>query len=133
MAVILDVRAKPLQRHVPTRRNLVEIVAEFCELLRLNLPQAVSPHAITAHETNILKHAEMLGNGLARNMGALLQPNGRERPIRAQSGNDRQTHRVSQSGENRRRLRQLSCAAISSPHGLKAFSESPRYFSMSLV
>ena len=43
MAVILDVGTKPLQRHVPTRRNLLEIIAEFCELLRLNLPQAVSP------------------------------------------------------------------------------------------
>lgn len=83
MAVILDVGTKPLQRHVPTRRNLLEIVAEFCELLRLNLPQAVSPDAITAHETNILKHAEMLGNGLTRNTGALLQPDGWERPIHA--------------------------------------------------
>jgi len=82
MAVILDVGTKPLQRHVPTRRNLLEIVAEFCELLRLNLPQAISPDAITAHETNILKHAEMLGNGLTRNTGALLQPDGWERPIR---------------------------------------------------
>ena len=57
MAVILDVGTKPLQRHVPTRRNLLEIIAEFCELLRLNLPQAVSPDAVTAHETNILSYS----------------------------------------------------------------------------
>src|SRR5262249_3634521 len=117
MAVIFDVGTKPLQRHVPTRRNLLEIVAEFCQLLRLNLPQAVSTDAITAHETNILKHAEMLGNGLTRNTVALHQPDGWERPVRAESGNDRQAHRVSQSGKNRRRLRQLPCAALSSPHG----------------
>ena len=65
--------AEALKRHVPLRRDFLEIALDVGEPFGLQLPDALAPGSGAAHQSGALKSAQMLGDRLARNSAALRQ------------------------------------------------------------
>src|SRR3569623_1152996 len=88
--------AQTIDRGVPLIGNLIEATPQFRE--------AFATRAIAAHEAGLLERHEMLGDGLARELGAFREPHDGLRPIARQARHQPQARGVAQGGEERRRF-----------------------------
>ena len=66
---------------IPLLRQVVKVAARFLERLPVELPHTLATAADAVREPSIGQHFEMLGNPLARDVGAGGESGSRERPV----------------------------------------------------
>ena len=68
--LVFDELAQAGESRVPLLRDEVEVAARVLNALLVQLPEAFASAAFAAHQTGVLHHAQVLGDGLAGEAGA---------------------------------------------------------------
>ncbi|SPE18176.1 hypothetical protein SBA5_140043 [Candidatus Sulfotelmatomonas gaucii] len=108
---ILHERFEPRQSLIPLVRDDVKILLHRMERARVKSEAAFAPGADTAHKAGALEHAQVLGDGLARNARARSQLRDRRGLARAEPGHEREARLVAQRREQGR-MRRLLVARV---------------------
>jgi hypothetical protein len=99
-----DEGAEAPKRFIPLRGDLVQITANFSKPLGPQFPDTLAAGAAAAHQSGALKGAQVLRDGLTRDLRTLSQAYDRQRAAIAQSGDYSQPRCIAERGENRRRV-----------------------------
>ena len=75
---------------------------------RLDAPQLFTSAAFAARQPDVRKHLQVLGDGLARQVGADSQPRDRLRTVLAQPCDQREPRLIRERGKHRRDARVLA-------------------------
>ena len=84
------------------------MAARVLEPVPIQLPEALASALCASHKTGVLHHAQMFGDGLARDAGSRGERTDGCGSLLTEAHHQLHTDRVSQGSEERRRAEQLS-------------------------